>query len=349
MSNTLENLTQKLHSKEDLSSNEAFASANILTSVDIPSSDKQNFLRALGEKGETGAEVSAFAEAFRKMCLKPDFGNIPSCAIDVVGTGGDHSGSYNISTTAGFLIAASGVPVIKHGNRSVTSKCGSADILEGLGFKISADPALLKRSLEEINFVFLFAPDYHPAFKAIAPVRKALAAEGKRTIFNILGPLINPASPAFQLLGTFSHEWISRMATALNTLGLQRALVVHCEVEKGKGMDELSTTGMNHACSAGDVGEKWIQINLNELGLVASPFSDLSGGDVNDNLGLLNKILAFDAPRGLTDSVLLNAGAGLWVAKQASDIKQGIEIARETLESGKLSSWLQRVKKIYNV
>lgn len=333
----------KLQNGESLTPEEASCLAQGLMDAAIPQSDKLCALRALHEKGESVDEVSAFAETFREVALKPDLGAFPARALDVCGTGGDGAGTFNISTAVGFLVASAGVPVIKHGNRSITSKCGSADILEALGFKLSPESSYLKESLEALNFVFLFAPQFHPAFKEIAPVRKQLAAEGKRSIFNILGPLINPASPAYQLMGVFCETWLTRMAGALNTLGLKRGLVVHCKIGETLGLDELTACGINHACGAGDLDEQRVNIDLCALGFDRSSFDDLKGGDLTVNLELLHKLARNEAPTGLTDTVLLNAGVGLWVAKRSRTLGEGVQLARETLEHGGFRTWLDRV------
>lgn len=344
----LDEFTAEVSEQRNLDTARACEAARLLADPSVEDDSKYAFLAALGEKGESENEVAAFAETFREIAIRPDFGRTPAQAIDVCGTGGDNTGTFNISTVVGFLIAASGVPVIKHGNRSITSQCGSADILEAVGFKLDQDEASMRRSLEELNFVFLFAPNHHPAFKHIAPVRKRLAAEGRRSVFNILGPLVNPAAPAHQLIGVFDPSWCSRMAYALNTLGLKRGMVVHCCLPDGRGMDELTCAGDNVAATAGDLEGMRIDIDLSELGFDRCAFDELVGGDLARNCALLDALLRHEAPQGLSDTVILNAGAGLWVAEKARSFREGVEIARSVLETGQLALWLERVKAFYS-
>lgn len=340
-------LIEKLNNHQELSSEEGALAAQLLAETSEGEVTKRDFLKALNLKGESAGEVAAFAKTFRNMARVPDLGALSQGAIDVCGTGGDGSGTFNISTMVGFLLAASGVPVVKHGNRSITSKCGSADILEAIGFDLTPDDATLKRSLEALNFVFLFAPNFHPAFKHIVPVRKALAAEGRRSIFNILGPLINPASPPYQLLGVFSDDWVDSLASALNALGLKRGLVVNAQLPDGRSIDELTCAGENIAYGVGELGQGPVKIDLQSLGLAPCAFEDLAGGDVQQNLVLLDQLLTDQAPAGLRDTILLNAGAGLWIAERAPTFREGVDLARETLHNGTLRTWLQSIQSFY--
>lgn len=368
MPQTMETFTLKLKGRENLSREEAGMAAKLLAEEGVEETAKLDFLKALGDKGETAQEVAAFAATFRELARDPQLGDFAPLAIDVCGTGGDGAGTFNISTAVAFVLAAAGVPVIKHGNRSITSKCGSADLLEALGIPLRADGDTLRRWLERCNFAFLFAPDYHPAFKHIAPVRKALAAQGRRSVFNILGPLLNPARPAFQLLGVYAEDWVPKMAGALGELGLRRGVVVHSECKGGGGFDELSCAGRNVLCSAGD---EWgmgygggtgmgMLINPEELGLGMCAFEDLRGGDVQENVRLLNELAAGKAPRGLTDTVALNAGLALWVAgkaeankagmkvkdRQTADMKVGVAKVLDVIEGGQLAAWLRQVREL---
>ena len=205
---TLKPITDVLFAGGNLQPDQAEALAELLISPEVSQESKRDCLLALAVKGETATEVAAFARTFRGQAVDPNVGEWASRAIDVCGTGGDGSGTFNISTAVSFIVAAAGIPVFKHGNRSITSKCGSADLMEALGIKIDAESERMRDSLHELNFCFFYAPAYHPAFKEIMPVRRALAEAGQRTIFNLLGPLINPGRPAFQLLGVFSKEWV---------------------------------------------------------------------------------------------------------------------------------------------
>ena len=197
----LTELTKQLSNWTNLQFEQVEVAASELSSPDVSGEEKSSFLVALADKGETADEVAAFAQAFRQRAVDPGVQDWAADAIDVVGTGGDHSGGFNVSSLVVLTLASAGVPAMKHGNRGITSKCGSADLLAALGVDLTATPEKLQNALRELGFVFFFAPNYHPAFKHIVPVRKALAAEGRRTVFNILGPLINPGRPAHVLLG----------------------------------------------------------------------------------------------------------------------------------------------------
>ena len=271
---SLENLAEKAEAGHDLDDTELRIAADLLTASEPASGDKERFLVALADKGESPSEIAAFASRFRELARDPEVSGFADSAIDVCGTGGDKSGSFNISTTVAFLLAAADVCVFKHGNRSITSKCGSADLLEAIGIRLEAEPELLRSSLEELQFAFFFAPAFHPAFKEIVPVRKSLAEQGQRTVFNVLGPLINPGRPAHQLLGVFSSEFVSRIAACLEVLDLRRALVVHGALAEGGGLDELSCCGTNLVAGVGELCEtqgEWIPENF---GLGRHPFAD---------------------------------------------------------------------------
>lgn len=339
---------------DGLSAAEARAAAEQLALPEVSEDDKRALLVAMNTRGETVTEITAFAQVFRELARDPGLGEQAARAIDIVGTGGDKSGSYNVSSTAAFVVAAAGVPVLKHGNRSVTSKCGSADLLAAVGIDLEADLPTTRRSAEELNFAFFYAPAYHPAFKGIMPVRRALADEGRRTIFNLLGPLINPARPAFQLMGVYPAGWTDPLAHVLGELGTRSGLVVHCDLGEGKGMDELTTAGNNRATGFGafasyrrsnvDPAEPF---TLAEAGLEPSPFEDLLGGDLSHNLTLLDKLMHGQAPRGLEDTVCLNAGAALWIVDRCSTLREGVAAAREILTGGALRRWLTQLKECY--
>jgi anthranilate phosphoribosyltransferase len=344
----LQALTGRITSAPSLSHEEATQAAHDLANETLPAADKVGFLKALHTRGETPVEVAAFAAVFRSLATDPGLGAVSQQAVDIVGTGGDGSSSFNISTTAALLVAASGVPVIKHGNRSITSKCGSADFLEALGVDLSADAQTQRTCLAATHFCFLFAPHYHPAFRVIGPVRKQLAAEGYKTIFNLLGPLVNPARPAHTLMGVYDKRWVSPLADAFEQLQAQGALVVHCTLDdekQGSGcMDELSTSGSNTVAGSGrhrDVQGSWTPA---DFGLSPAPFNDLRGGDVQQNLELLQQLMAGTAPQGLIDTVCWNAGAALWVAGRSTTVAEGIACARETLTQGRLADWLNRIR-----
>ena len=247
---SLASLSGKAEAGKDLEQSEITIAADLLASSEPAMDDKERLLVALADKGETPSEIAAFASRFRELARNPDLDEFSKAAIDVCGTGGDKSGSFNVSTTVSFVLSAAGVPVFKHGNRSITSKCGSADLLEAIGIQLEAEPQMLRSSLEELHFAFFFAPAYHPAFKEIVPVRKRLAEKGRRTVFNVLGPLINPGRPAHQLLGVFSPDFVSIISSCLEALNLRSGLVVHGISPEG-GLDELSCSGTNKVSGVG--------------------------------------------------------------------------------------------------
>ncbi len=347
---TLEPFTDILLSGSDLAADQATIVAELLIRQDVSAMLKRKCLLALARKGESATEVAAFAHAFRAHAVDPGVAEWADRAIDVCGTGGDGSGTFNISTAVSFIVAAAGVPVFKHGNRSITSNCGSADLIEILGIRLDAPHDLLRESLRELNFAFFFAPAYHPAFKEIMPVRRALAQEGQRTIFNLLGPLINPGRPAYQLLGVFSRDWVPALADALGELGLSAGLVAHGQPQPGIGLDELSCAGENYVAGVGRLASVPKHLNASDAGLANCGCACLKGGDVTANLATMQALLsgAVDAvPAGLRDTVLFNAGVALWIADVAADLMGGVTQARQVLQSGAVAAWLQRARVFY--
>lgn len=327
-------LTRQLRSPCDLSPTEAAVAARELASPDVAETDKIEFLTALTAKGESIEELAAFAREFRLVAINPGVERWAPKAIDIVGTGGDHAGGFNISSLVVFTLAAAGVPVMKHGNRGVTSKCGSADLIGALGYDLDASPAKLREGLAQLGFVFFFAPAYHPAFKHIAPVRKALAARGQRTIFNILGPLINPGSPAHLMLGVFSESLVTRLAGALDSLGMDAGFVVHGILGPDRGIDELTTATPNRVRGFGrlrDVDGLW---NPEDYGFKRAPFDELKGGDLATNLAITQAVLDGRGPAGLVDTVVFNAAAGLYVTGRTKSIREGTAQTRELLLGG---------------
>lgn len=340
---TLEQLTTQLTSGASLTAEQAGHAAGLLADAEVPAARKQDFLVAFSTKGETAEEVAAFAATFREKAINPGVEAWADRAIDVCGTGGDGSSTFNISTAVSFVVAAAGVPVFKHGNRSITSKCGSADLLEALGIRLDLNQEQIHRSLETLNFCFFFAPAFHPAFKAIMPVRKAMAAEGKRSIFNLLGPLINPGRPAYQLLGVYAPRWVAPLAGALDGLGLSAGLVVHGLPEAGRALDELSCAGSNQVAGFGRLSKENGELSASDAGLPSCEFSELAGGGVEENLAILNTLLSGSddpLPAGLRNTILFNAGAALWACEQATDLKEGIRMSDSLLRDGTVRNWL---------
>ncbi len=343
----LRELSSAIANGTHLTSEQAFAAADELASASVDPDAKADCLTALARKGEVASEVAGLAQRFRQLARNPGLERWRADAIDVCGTGGDKIGSFNISTTVVFTLAAAGVPVFKHGNRSVTSKCGSANLLEALGVNLMADDATLRRSMDALGFCFMFAPAFHPAFKEIMPVRQRLAEKGQRTIFNVLGPLINPAQPAHQLLGVFAPELVPLMADTLGSLGLSGGIVAHCRLEDGRGVDELTVVGANHVQGFGRRTGYAGVFEAREIGLESAPLSDLLGGDLEENLEILDALLKGRAPRGLEDTVVANAAAGLFIVGRAGSISEALPEARECLLGGATRAKIEATKDFY--
>ena len=328
----MENLIAELRASRDLDAAQIDGAVEGLTSLNVTEASKAEFLRALRAKGETAREIAGFVQALLARAVDPrlDLEKLPGPVIDICGTGGDKLELFNISTTAMFVLAAGGACVVKHGNRAITSKCGGADVLEELGVKIELPPANLRRCLEEHGLGFIFAPAYHPAFKAIGPVRKALAAQGVPTIFNLLGPLLNPARPPYQLIGVFSPLLLPKYAEALAVLGRAHAWAVH-----GRGMDELSLTGPSivHELAGGLVRE--FTVDPAQFGLAACEIADLRGGERAENAAILGAILDGSERGPRRDVVLLNAAAGFVITGLAADLAAGLALGREQIDSGR--------------
>jgi anthranilate phosphoribosyltransferase len=344
---SLADLTERVVAGSELGPADVELAAAVLAGTLESDEAKGNFLSALAQRGETPAEVAAFATAFRARAINPGVEAWAERAIDIVGTGGDHAGGFNISSIVVLVLASAGVPVMKHGNRGITSKCGSADLFSALGANIEAPPAQLQRALTELGFVFFFAPAYHPTFKHIAPVRKALAARGQRTVFNILGPLINPGRPAHVLLGTFSAASVPKLAGALETLGARAGIAAHGVIDPERGIDELTTATTNRVRGFGarrDIDAEW---QAGDFGLDRSPFSHLAGGDLPANLAIVDALLAGHAPAGLVDTILLNAAVGMWIVGRVSSVKEGLAPARELLLGGAVKSKIAATREFF--
>jgi anthranilate phosphoribosyltransferase len=281
------------------------------------------FLMALRTRGETVAEYAAAAAVMRAKCLRV---RAPENAIDIVGTGGDGKGTLNISTAAALVVAGAGVPVAKHGNRNLSSKSGAADALTELGVNVMVGPEVVERALREIGIGFMMAPMHHPATRHVMPARQEL---GTRTIFNILGPLTNPASVRRQLTGAFARAVIRPMAETLGELGSDRAWLVH----GADGTDEVSIAGETFVAELRDGQVREFALHPDEAGLPVHPFDAIAGGAPADNAVALRALLD-GAPSAYRDAVLLNAAAALLVAERAADLREGVEIARQSIDSG---------------
>ncbi len=327
-------LIQQLRAAQELQEDQITLAAAALAAEEEDAQAKADFLSALADKGETAGEIAGFARAFRAKAIDPGVERFAPEAIDIVGTGGDHSGGFNISSLVVLTLAAAGVKVMKHGNRGITSACGSADLLAALGVKLDAPAEIQRAALDELGYCFFFAPAYHPTFKHIVPVRKALAAQGRRTVFNILGPTINPGRPAHLILGVFAGSWVERMAEVLNRLGNAAGLVVHGVIGDGRGIDEATTATRNRVRGVGRLQDLNVEWTAEDFGLARCDFADLRGGDVEHNTGLVNAILDGRGPAGLVDTIVLNAALGLWVTGRVERARDGLAAAREALLGG---------------
>ena len=280
-------------------------------------------LVGLAAKGESPVEIEAAARAIR--AAAEPFDRPEGLFADCCGTGGDGLGTFNISTAAGFVCAAAGLPIVKHGNRSVSSRSGSADVLTAAGAAVELSATDARQCLDETGFAFLFAPAYHRGLRHAMGVRKAL---GVRTIFNIIGPLANPAAPPVQLVGVFAPELVETVAETLRRLGC-RALVVH-----GSGLDEVAIHGMTRAAQATEEGVTRFDFSPEDFGIMPCSLDELRGGAPEDNARVFGRVLANEGPEALRDAVIVNAGALLWTAGLAPAPKAGVELARASLENG---------------
>src|SRR5271167_2714054 len=308
---------------------EAERAFDIIMSGDATPSQMGAFLMALRVRGETVDEITGAARIMRAKAVAID---APPGTIDTCGTGGDSSGSFNISTASALVVAGCGVPVAKHGNRALSSKSGSADVLTALGVDIDADLAVVRECLWEIGIGFLMAPRHHSATRHVAPTRVDL---GTRTIFNLLGPLSNPAKAPRQLVGVFAPEWVRPMAEVLGRLGSERAWVVH-----GSGLDELTTAGVTTVAALESGKVETFEILAKDVGLPPARLEDLRGGAPAHNARLMRDLLA-GSGGPLRDIVLLNSGAALVIAGRADTLEGGIELAARSLDSGAARRVLQ--------
>jgi anthranilate phosphoribosyltransferase len=350
-SRVLEHFSQSLAAAQPLTEEQIRQAVELLTAETIAPAAKADFLAALAQKGETPGEIAAFALALREKSLVPplDPETRSREILDIVGTGGDRHGTFNISTTAAILCAAAGVTVAKHGNRAVTSQAGSADVLEALGIRIDLTPAAAARSLSEHHFAFFFAPNFHPAFKNIGPARRLCAERGQRTIFNYLGPLLNPAHPSAMLMGVPHPDFCEPLAQVLQRLGVRRAMVVCGNIppaEKPGHLDELSTLGENTIAEFYQARGFTVSVTLpGNLPLQPATLNDLLGGDKFQNAEITRRILG-GAERGpKRDAVQLNAGAALFVAGKTKSLAEGWELGGELIDSGRAREKLAELQK----
>ncbi|MCL4355434.1 MAG: anthranilate phosphoribosyltransferase [Nitrososphaerota archaeon] len=294
------------------------------------------FLVALARKGETPEEIASFASTLRGYSVRID-PQVNGRLVDTCGTGGDRAKTFNVSTVAALVAAGAGASVAKHGNRSVTSKCGSADVLERLGYNVGASPAMVKESIEKFGVGFMFAPAFHPAMKYVAPIRREL---GVRTVFNLMGPLINPAGASAQLVGVYSPELVEKVAVVLMMLGCEEALVVHAR----EGMDEISTSGKTLAAWLREGEIETLELSPADFGIGEGGTQLREVGGAEEAAQVVLSILGGGGrATSLTDTVLLNSAAALVVAGRADDFPEGVELARESLASGEALARLRRL------
>ena len=319
-----------------LSFEEAREAFDIIMSGDATPGQIGGFLMALRVRGETVSEISGAVATMRAKMLRVE---APAGAIDIVGTGGDNSHSVNISTGSAFVIAAAGVPVAKHGNRGLSSLTGAADVLIALGVKIDLSPEFIGRCIHEAGVGFMFAPAHHPAMKHVGPTRVEL---GTRTIFNLLGPLPNPAGVVRQMVGVFLPEWIMPVAETLKALGTEHAWVVH-----GDGYDEITTTGETQVAELIGGEIRSFTLTPEEVGLKRHTKDELRGGDAAYNAKALRDMLG-GAAGAYRDTVLMNAGAGLVIAGKATTLADGIALAAQAIDSGRALQVLDRLVEISN-
>jgi anthranilate phosphoribosyltransferase len=329
----IQSAIQTLLDRRDLTRGEAREVMDEIMSGDATPGQIGGFLVALRAKGETADEIAGCAEAMRSHVLpvQPTREDL----VDVVGTGGDGARTFNISTTAAIVAAAAGTAVAKHGNRAVSSVSGSADVLEALGFELEQPPERIAASIDELGFGFMFAPHHHPAMRHAAPVRREL---GTRTVFNVLGPLTNPAGARAGVFGVYSAEVARTVADALGVLGSRRAFVVH----GANGIDELSPAGPNRVFEVvhGAVHER--VLDPAELGIEACDPAELTGGTPDENARTAREILA-GAAGAKRDAVVLNAAGAIAAAGQAADLGEGLEAARDAIDSGRAAARLDEL------
>lgn len=328
----------KLTNKENLSYEEAKAVMNEIMSGEASDVQKSAYLTELTMKGETIDEITGSAEEMRNHAVQLSHeGDV----LEIVGTGGDKSDSFNISTTSSLVIASAGVPVAKHGNRAAGSKSGAADVLESLGVNITISPRKSAELLQNIGICFLFAQSYHTAMKYVGSIRKEL---GIRTIFNILGPLANPASANLQVMGVYDESLVEPLAKVLSNLGVKRALVVYGQDR----LDEISASAETSVCEVKDGTFKSYTISPEQFGLTRCKKEELTGGTPDENAAITKAVLAGEQGARRT-AVVLNAGAGLYVAGKADSIEAGVRLAEELIDSGKAEKKLEEFVKYSNM
>jgi anthranilate phosphoribosyltransferase len=357
----LDALTEHLKAHRNLSTDQVDQAVAALVDEQVSTPAKAAFLSALATKGETVQEITAFARQLRDRSLQPDLDSATRAGpiLDVCGTGGDRLNTFNISTTVALIASADGIPVAKHGNRAITSQAGSADVLETLGIRIDLGPADAARWLATHQFAFLFAPHYHPAFRYIAPARKLCAEQGQRTIFNFLGPLLNPARPTIQLMGVPRPDLCESLGRVLQSLGIRRGMVVSgsvpippddpaTEPDRGQDpanqrwLDELSTLGTNTIAEFHhERAFSLSQWSPSDLPLRPATLADLAGGDREANAAIVRQIVTGLDQGPRRDAVLLNSAAALFLAERAASLAEGWDRAAQLIDTGTVQRKLE--------
>ncbi len=328
---------RKIASGETLTQDEAADAFTLMMSGAATEAQIGALLMGMRVRGESIDEIAGAARAMRAKAVKV---KAPKGAIDTCGTGGDAKGTFNISTCAAFVVAGAGVPVAKHGNKSISSRSGSADVLKALGVNIELAPDKIERCIETCGLGFMFAPAHHAAMSHVA---KARAELGTRTIFNLLGPLANPADTKYQLVGVFAEEWVEKIANVLGLLGVERAWVVH----GSDGMDELTTTGISHVAVIDGGRISTFKVSPKNAGLKEARPDDLVGGDAAENAAHIRAVLQGNLGP-FRDIVLLNAAAALLVAGKAESLRDGVALAEQSIESGKAMGVLEALIRLSN-
>jgi anthranilate phosphoribosyltransferase len=316
-------LVTRLLRHDDLTEDEASQAMDVVMRGEAHPAQLAGLLIGLAMKGERPAELVGLARTMRAHGVTIDAG---ADAVDTCGTGGDRSGTFNLSTAAAIVVAGTGQPVVKHGNRSVSSHCGSADVLEALGVTVTAPPEIVQRAITEVGLAFCFAPTFHPAMRHAGETRKAL---GVPTAFNLLGPLTNPARVSYQVVGVARPELTELMARALQQLGLRRAWVVH----GADGLDELSTTGYTKVSECHGQVVRTFYVHPSDVGLAKATAQALQGASAADNAAIIRGVLAGE-PGAARDVVLLNAGAALFVAGRVGSLRDGLALAATSIDNG---------------
>ncbi|GGF59568.1 anthranilate phosphoribosyltransferase [Azorhizobium oxalatiphilum] len=328
-------LLNKVATGAELTREEASYAFDKMMSGETTPSQMGAFLMGLRVRGETVDEIVGAVSVMRAKMLPVE---APADAVDVVGTGGDASGSYNISTCSAFVVAGAGAPVAKHGNRALSSKSGAADVLMALGVRIDLAPAAISRCVAETGIGFMFAPSHHPAMKHVGPTRVEM---GTRTIFNLLGPLSNPAGVKRQMVGVFAKTWISPLAEVLKALGSERAWVVH----GSDGLDEITISGTTAVASLEDGRVHTFEIAPEDVGLTRAAPEALRGGDAAHNAEALRAVLD-GAPGAYRDVALMNAGAALLIGGKAKSLKDGVDMARASIDTGAAKARLEHLARV---